>query len=592
MHRILPLCLMLALLPSARGDEAAQAEIPITITGKLKDTFYDPTDSLYVFLYVQATNRNYYVPLTRRRHPDTTEIESSIGAAITLTGSLFFPAARPFSTNELRVGSPKDITLVKSSVPSSAKLPDETRLLHLSPEVISMLDEHCVRGKVLAAWDGTRVVIRTLHGNLVEAELKAPPLPRYGETIDVTGLPETTLYTLRLNRATWQRVSTEAEPDEPVELISARQINTDESGRSAMNRNFHGRPVRIRGIVRSLPREESGDSILYLDDQSYIVPVHTEAAAGALKDIQINSTLEVVGTCVMNIDPWRPNAIFPRIRGYTLITRKPGDLKVIATPPWLTPAKALALVASLFAVIVGILAWNWALRTKSEKRGRLLAKEQILHAEADLKVHERTRLAVELHDALSQNLAGVALELQTVTALAPNDLPLAVEHLRIADRSLLSCREELRNCLYDLRSDALEAKDMDTAIRMTLGPQISGVDVSVRFNVPRARLSENTAHAILCIVRELTLNALRHGHATHIRIAGALDGRSLRFSVQDNGCGFDPDNHPGVRQGHFGLQGIRERVSSHRGNLTIISSPGSGSKVTVTLGHVMEDGIG
>lgn len=124
---------------------------------------------------------------------------------------------------------------------------------------------------------------------------------------------------------------------------------------------------------------------------------------------------------------------------------------------------------------------------------------------------------------------------------------------------------------------------MDKAIRMTLEPHVENTRVSVRFNVPRARLSDNTAHAILRIVRELVLNALRHGKATAVRVAGALEEDQVSFSVRDDGCGFDPDSHPGAREGHFGLVGIRERVKAFDGKLEIDSRPGGGTKVAVTL---------
>ena len=111
----------------------------------------------------------------------------------------------------------------------------------------------------------------------------------------------------------------------------------------------------------------------------------------------------------------------------------------------------------------------------------------------------------------------------------------------------------------------------------------AGAQLAVRFNVPRTRLSDNTVHALLRIIRELSINAVRHGRASTIRIAGSLDGDTLAFSVRDDGCGFDPTSAPGVLQGHFGLEGIRERVRALGGTLTIESAPGCGAKAIVRL---------
>lgn len=106
---------------------------------------------------------------------------------------------------------------------------------------------------------------------------------------------------------------------------------------------------------------------------------------------------------------------------------------------------------------------------------------------------------------------------------------------------------------------------------------------SIRFNVPRERLTDNTAHILLRIIRELTTNAIRHGRATDIHIAGCIDDGQLFFSVRDNGCGFDPEAAPGVAEGHFGLLGIRERIELLGGELSIKSGVGEGTKISIRL---------
>lgn len=124
---------------------------------------------------------------------------------------------------------------------------------------------------------------------------------------------------------------------------------------------------------------------------------------------------------------------------------------------------------------------------------------------------------------------------------------------------------------------------MTEAVRRTVAPHVGDIAVSIRFNVPRERLSEPTTHDILRIVRELVVNAIRHGRATQIRIAGECRDGFVRFSVRDDGCGFDPNAAPGPQAGHFGLQGIRERIEARGGILALDSSPGHGTKAVVTF---------
>ena len=124
---------------------------------------------------------------------------------------------------------------------------------------------------------------------------------------------------------------------------------------------------------------------------------------------------------------------------------------------------------------------------------------------------------------------------------------------------------------------------MNEAIKTTLEPYLDDADIAIRFFIPREIFSDNTAHTVLRIVRELVVNALRHGQAGKISIAGSIEGRTLKFSVRDNGCGFEPDAAPGIADGHFGLQGIRERIDELGGTFEIASTPGKGTKATVSI---------
>jgi len=141
----------------------------------------------------------------------------------------------------------------------------------------------------------------------------------------------------------------------------------------------------------------------------------------------------------------------------------------------------------------------------------------------------------------------------------------------------------MRNILWDLRSQVLDEPDIEKAIQQILEPCTDETDIRVRFSVPRDRLTESTARAIFCIVRELVVNAIRHGGATVVYIAGSIEDGQLLCSVRDNGCGFDPASAPGAEEGHFGLQGIRERMEAVDGSIEIESTPGRGTRVVLSM---------
>ena len=243
----------------------------------------------------------------------------------------------------------------------------------------------------------------------------------------------------------------------------------------------------------------------------------------------------------------------------------------------------MSVIGLLLVILMGVGVWNRALKAIAERTKKELREEVMAHVASDLRVGERTSLAVELHDTIAQNLTGVALEINAANKLIDSDLSSAHRHLDTAAKTLSSCRTELKNCLFDLRGNTLGHRDMDTAIRLSVAPVIGEAELTVRFNVPRERITDASAHAIIRIVRELASNAVRHGGAHKVKIAGAIDEGKLLFSVTDDGCGFDVEQAPGIDECHFGLQGIRERVARFHGEMKIESTPSKGTKVSISL---------
>ena len=268
---------------------------------------------------------------------------------------------------------------------------------------------------------------------------------------------------------------------------------------------------------------------------------------------------------------------------------------VFVRSPWWLHTELLVIIGVLLVVLVAVSAWNRSIRIVARRQAhrlaeeaRRLAQEEIAHARTRLKVEERTELAVEIHDSVSQALTGIALQLEAALATSRQDPARAEKSLMTASQMLASCRHELRGCLWDLRTRTFEERDLTEALVQTLAPHLKDVRAHVRFNVSRNRLSESTTHAILKIVRELTVNAIQHGRATTLRIAGEMSDGAIQFSVTDNGCGFDAATAPGPRDGHFGLQGIRERLRKCKGTLTFDSGP-SGTRVAVTMPQDLEE---
>ena len=538
----------------------------------IRDAFRDEINPDYIYLVLLWDGEIIYAAFPVDDITDET-ITSFLGAGIIATGT---PIPRLYGQREklgrnLQIQSSNAIVIHRKPATDIFSVPDVTSLEGTDPSELQHLDRHGFSGIVLAVWEKNNVLLlgkgTAGKDELVVARLATDDVPKYGEHIYVSGFPGTDLHHYTLSRAWWTRTREKPAPPEETAESSARTLTTDAEGRPSFRYDMHGRPVRMRGIVRTTVNEEG---LFMIENEGLLVPVYASAALEKTSEMEIGCTIEVAGTCIMDIEDWRTNSVFPQIHRFLLVTRTPSDLRIIARPPWWTTERILWVIGALLGGIIAILLWNAALSRSAARKGRELYRVQIERVKADLRTEERTRLAVELHDTLAQNLTGVSMQL-------------AAGHVEIAEKTLKSCRDDLRDCLWDLRSQALEEPDMTQAILKTLRPHTGESRVTVRFNVPRGKLSDKTAHALLRSIRELAVNALRHGKATDIKVAGALEGEHLICSVSDNGCGFDPVSAPGVLQGHFGLQGIRERVNALGGEFTIESKPGEGVKAKIKI---------
>lgn len=465
------------------------------------------------------------------------------------------------------------------------RVPELPDLTGERPETITTTGRRRIQGRVLAVLEADRRILLQTEQGLMNVDMAEDGLPEFGAEIETVGFPATDLFRINLNRARWRPATeTQRMPPPPPVRISARELSWT-SGKPGLNTGMHGQSVLLRGIVRTSPGSGSGERHAQIESDGIVISVDVDSVPESKDKFVLGAVLDVSGTCFLRTKNWSPNENLPRADGFMIAVRTARDVTVVKSAPWWTQQRIVYVLAVLIMAITGILTWSITVKRTSEKRGRELFKEHIARATAELRVAERTRLSIELHDSLSQNLSGIALQIESVGRTLDKDPALARNCLTTATSLLRSCRDELRNCLYDLRVRALEATDIEDAVMLTVKPHLGDAKLDMRFNIARDRLSDTIAHAFLRIIRELVVNAVRHGGAGRIWIAGAVEQSELSFSVRDNGCGFDPACRADISTGHCGLTGIRERVRRLGGRLEIDSKPGQGTKIVV---HIRE----
>ena len=462
---------------------------------------------------------------------------------------------------------PDDIEVLAPPPTDPFSVPTLERRLYLSTDEVMKMSKRSVTGEVLATWGDNGAMVRTRDGRIINLEMmRNEKLPPCGATIIAAGQPETDLFRINLSAVRWKPAPEEAAESADETPSDAVSAFWDNDGRRSIKGEIHGSLISAVGIVRILPSPGDTDRRFVLDTGDLQIPVDATANPELLDGLEIGSRIRVTGRCLLQTDLWRRDNVVPKTRGFLLVIRSAADIVILSRPPWWTPARFTMLIALLLLALAGVVAWHLIQR----------------HF-ARLKIVERTRLSVELHDTLSQNLAGVACQVAAGCNAINDDPATAITRIKSAERMLQSCRTELRHCLFDLRSDMLEETNFAVAIGKALDHLADEASVSVRFTADRSDFPDPAAHAILSVIRELSANAIRHGRAKSVRIAGCTDGGKLRFSVTDDGCGFDPQHCAGIAQGHFGLSGVRDRLKRLNGEITFTSAPGKGAKATVTL---------
>jgi signal transduction histidine kinase len=197
---------------------------------------------------------------------------------------------------------------------------------------------------------------------------------------------------------------------------------------------------------------------------------------------------------------------------------------------------------------------------------------------------ERNRLALELHDVVSQKLFSVMLTAEAAATQIDHDPIAARAGLARLSELTKQALDELRSLILGLRPPDLERDGLEGALRkeVEMLGRLHGSDVELRVD-PAANIDTGERElALLRIAHEALHNAVRHAHAEHVLVRVARGNGGLVVEVTDDGVGFDPDSAD-VRSRHLGLTSMEERARELQGRLKIRSSPGEGTTVRVEL---------
>jgi signal transduction histidine kinase len=320
--------------------------------------------------------------------------------------------------------------------------------------------------------------------------------------------------------------------------------------------DWRGRPVRLLQFDYQAP--EIAEVI-----QTNIFEIRVFAAFGLL----------VIGALALGLERW-----VLRPLGWISTSLARGDTAPLRP---LLKEKGRTELGRVALLIESAFAQRTQLLREIEERKH--AEQALRHSEAVLRrsLEERTRLGLDLHDGVIQALYAAGMGLVGIRAQLRAD-PAAAESNIEQIRALLNeTIRDVRNFIIGLEPEALKEQAFARAIErlVDLMQSIHPVRAKIAIDEPlAARLTlEQRAHA-LQIAREAVSNALRHGQAGHVHLSLQRRAGRVEFTIDDDGCGFDPAASAGRGRG---LSNLIERARELGAELTVSSTPGKGTRVTL-----------
>ena len=308
---------------------------------------------------------------------------------------------------------------------------------------------------------------------------------------------------------------------------------------------------------------------------------------GRLNEIAPGSQVEITGVCDTESTALPPGTTAKEkaaLASLNIWLRTPGDLKVLAGPPWWTWKRAALLVGTLLTILTAALLWVYFLRRRLERQKalQLAFSRQVLERLED----ERSRIAANLHDGLGQVL--LAIRNQTLLAMQRGPEPNAVRpRLEEISDATSQALEEVRQITHGLRPYQLNRLGLTQAIKAALN-QVSSDSRMVfarRVDDVDKIFDQDSEIHVYRIVQEAINNVIKHSSANEAAVVIKNRTETISISVRDNGCGFDVGSLSSAEPKAlgYGLTGMTERVRILGGTLTIDSRPGKGTSMTVEI---------
>jgi ligand-binding sensor domain-containing protein/signal transduction histidine kinase len=228
--------------------------------------------------------------------------------------------------------------------------------------------------------------------------------------------------------------------------------------------------------------------------------------------------------------------------------------------------------------------------------GYAIYRVRVRYVEAEYQavMAERGRIAREVHDTLAQGYVGISVQLELTARLLQTSKEAALNQLNQTKELVRSSLAEARSSIWNLRAQGEDAEILPARLAASAKArqQSDGPSIGVQIRGTYQPLNRKVEDEILRIAQESINNAVRHAKARHIGVTLTYDATKVQLQVVDDGTGFQQPVESFVSQGHFGLQGMRERAAGIKAAFNVKSEPGKGTTVVLELKMLQAVGKG
>lgn len=207
------------------------------------------------------------------------------------------------------------------------------------------------------------------------------------------------------------------------------------------------------------------------------------------------------------------------------------------------------------------------------------AEKMIIRAIIDTQEKERQRLAKDLHDSLTQQLAAIKFYISSINTETKDKTERAI--LRKSNEGLTDVITDMRNICFNLMPRTLKEFGLAKAIKEFCDhyPQAQHTEFVIHEIKTLPHLPSDLAIDLYRVIQEIISNAVKHGRAGRIKISLACRNRTIMVTVNDNGIGFDSKKE----SNGMGLKNMESRVRSHNGKVYIKSNTGAGTSCRIVV---------